>query len=243
MAFEKAFFVMIFLGVIPFFKRVIIFIPASLAKRVRAAITAGMVPLPGSPIPIASVRQFMEFAVNIPAQEPHVGHALSSISASACTSILPDLTAPTPSNTLTRSTFLPLKFPASIGPPLTTTVGRFSLAAAISMPGTILSQFGTMTIASKAWAIAITSTESAINSRLASEYFIPTWFMAMPSQMPIVPNATGVPPAIRIPAFTAETILPSSTCPGMISLAEFAMPTRGLFSSSSVYPIDLNKER
>jgi hypothetical protein len=37
--------------------------------------TAGMVPLPGSPIPMASVRQFMELAVNMPAQEPQVGQA------------------------------------------------------------------------------------------------------------------------------------------------------------------------
>ena len=40
--------------------------------------TAGMVPFPFSPIPRASVRQFILFAVYIPEQEPQVGHAFSS---------------------------------------------------------------------------------------------------------------------------------------------------------------------
>lgn len=69
-------------------------------------------------------------------------------------------------------------------------------AAAISIPGTILSQFGTSTRPSKAWAMAITSTESAISSRLPREYFMPRWFMAMPSHTPMVPNTRGRPPAI-----------------------------------------------
>ena len=194
MAFANAFSVMIFRGVILFFRSIMIFIPACLARRVRAAMTAGIVPFPGRPIPMASVRQFMELAVNMPAQEPHVGHAVSSISASSASPILPDLKAPTASKTLTRSIFFPSWVPASMGPPLTTIVGRFSRAAAISMPGTILSQFVTITMASKAWAMAITSTESAISSRLASEYFIPMWFIAIPSQIPMVPNAIGVPP-------------------------------------------------
>ncbi len=42
----------------------------------------------------------------------------------------------------------------------------------------------------------MTSMLSAISSRLAREYFIPTWFMAMPSQTPMMPNSMGVPPAM-----------------------------------------------
>ena len=53
-------------------------IPACLARRSRADHTAGMVPLPRRPIPMASVRQFMELAVYMPEQEPQVGHALFS---------------------------------------------------------------------------------------------------------------------------------------------------------------------
>jgi hypothetical protein len=38
---------------------------------------ASVVPLPGSARPSASVRQFIELAVNMPEQDPQVGHALS----------------------------------------------------------------------------------------------------------------------------------------------------------------------
>ena len=49
---------------------------------------------------------------------------------------------------VTKSTFSPLKRPASIGPPLTNTVGMFNRMAAISIPGVILSQFDMHTKAS-----------------------------------------------------------------------------------------------
>ena len=44
--------------------------------------------------------------------------------------------------------FSPFICPASIGPPLTNTVGILRRAAAIKSPGTFLSQFGTITRAS-----------------------------------------------------------------------------------------------
>jgi len=47
--------------------------------------------------------------------------------------------------------------PAIIGPPLMISEGMLSRAA-ISIPGTILSQFGTMTTPSRAWALTIIST-------------------------------------------------------------------------------------
>ena len=65
----------------------------------------------------------------------------------------------------------------------------------MSIPGTILSQFGTQIIASKQWARAIDSTLSAISSRLGSENFIPEWAMAIPSQTAMVLNSIGTPPA------------------------------------------------
>ena len=43
--------------------------PASANRRLRSACVATMVPLPGSARPSASVRQFIEFAVNIPEQD------------------------------------------------------------------------------------------------------------------------------------------------------------------------------
>jgi hypothetical protein len=40
---------------------------------------ASVEPLPGSDRPMASVRQFIELAVNMPEQEPQVGQAFCSI--------------------------------------------------------------------------------------------------------------------------------------------------------------------
>ena len=165
-----------------------------------------MVPLPGRPRPSASVRQFMELAVNIPAHEPHPGQAQSSISVNCSSVIFSDFTAPTPSKTVIKSMALLASLPASMGPPLTTSAGISSLSKAISIPGTTLSQLGMATMPSKGWARAIISTESAMSSRLQSEYFMPSWFMAMPSQTPMVLNSMGVPPAIRTPAFTASAM-------------------------------------
>ena len=76
--------------------------------------------------------------------------------------------------------------PARIGPPLTNMVGMFNRTAAISMPGMILSQLGMQTRPSKQWAETIVSTESAINSRLGSENFIPECPMAIPSSTAMV---------------------------------------------------------
>ena len=69
-------------------------------------------------------------------------------------------------------------------------------AAAMSNPGTFLSQFGTMTSASKPCANAMASVESAMRSRVTSEYFMPVWPIAMPSHTAIAGKTIGVPPAI-----------------------------------------------
>ena len=53
-----------------------------------------------------------------------------------------------------------------MGPPGTRMVGIFSRMAAISIPGTILSQPGSMTMASNWWASIMYSMESAMISRL-----------------------------------------------------------------------------
>ena len=63
--------------------------PACLARRRRAERGAGMVPLPGRAMPMASVRQFMELAVYIPEQEPQLGHAFSSYSRTPASSRVP----------------------------------------------------------------------------------------------------------------------------------------------------------
>ncbi len=113
----------------------------------------------------------MLFAVNMPEHEPQPGQAESSKSASSDSANAPAWYFPTASNTELRSMSAPSFLPVSMGPPETTTLGMLSLAAAISMPGTILSQLVTSTSASRQCASAIVSIESAMSSREASAVF------------------------------------------------------------------------
>ena len=107
-AFSNASLVKISLGLKSAFKTSIICIPAFLASLALSENTAGTVPFPGSPIPSASVKQFIVFAVYIPAHDPHVGHAISSTEFNSFLLIFPVLYEPTASNTLLNPIFLPL---------------------------------------------------------------------------------------------------------------------------------------
>ncbi len=106
-ALAKASAVMIAEGLMPFSTSSMTCIPASFASRIRSAQTAGTVPFPGRPIPRTSVRQFIELAVNIPAQEPTPGQAQPSASRSSSIVISPTLALPTYSKTVMRSIFFP----------------------------------------------------------------------------------------------------------------------------------------
>jgi hypothetical protein len=132
----------------------------------RALCVASTVPLPGSDRPSASVRQFIEFAVNMPEHEPQVGHAERSI-CSDCSSLTAGFAAATMASTRSSLCSLPLTWtlPDSIGPPDTNTAGMFSRIAAFSMPGVILSQFEMQTMPSAQCPLIIVSTESAMISR------------------------------------------------------------------------------
>ncbi len=165
-----------------------------------------MVPPPGRASPTASVRQLIEFAVNIPEHEPQVGQAEFSISASLLSLIFPAFSAPTASNTLFRLRPSPSSPQGSdsIAPPVTNMDGKFRRIAAISIPGTTLSQLGINTSPSKQCARTVHSMLSAIISRVHSEYFMPVCPMAMPSHTPMVLNSSGVPPADSTPSFTAR---------------------------------------
>ena len=184
-------------------------------------------------MPRTSVREFIVFAVKRPAHEPQPGQHFASSSHISSSVISPAAYLPAASNAWLTLTSRPWKRPGSIGPPETTTAGMFSRAAAISMPGTTLSQFGISTSASKPEAIVTASMESAMSSRLASEYFMPVWPIAMPSQTPMAGNSMGVPPAAATPSFAASAMSRRPMCPGMISLNELQMPTKGFLRSSS----------
>ena len=86
------------------------------------------------------------------------------------------------------------------------------------MPGTILSQFGMQIMPSKRCALTMVSTQSAISSRLGREYFMPVWPMAMPSQMPMVLNSNGTPPALPMAFLMSSATLLRWTWPGMMSV-------------------------
>src|SRR6201996_9798376 len=88
----------------------------------RAECVASVVPLPGSARPIASVRQFIELAVNMPEQEPQVGQADSSMSSSSASDT--DGLAEAIMGSIRSSlwppalvTAAPSGLPASLGPP------------------------------------------------------------------------------------------------------------------------------
>ncbi len=85
------------------------------------------------------------------------------------------------------------------------------------------------------------SVESAISSLVTSEYFMPTWPMAIPSQTAIAGNMTGMPPASATPSLTACAILSRFMWPGIISLYEQTIPIIGFFISSFVKPSALKR--
>src|SRR5699024_713927 len=122
---------------------------ASKKSSLRRACVANIEPFPGSERPSASVKQFIEFAVNIPEHEPQVGHAADSI-AFTFSSLSESSAAITIASTRSRRRFSPSQttFPDSIGPPETKIVGILRRIDAINMPGVILSQFEIQIIAS-----------------------------------------------------------------------------------------------
>ncbi len=87
--------------------------------------------------------------------------------------MVPAFTWPAPSKRVFRSvvtkSVVPCFKPGSMGPPDTNTVGMFTRSAPRIMPGTILSQFGMQTAASKAWPCTAHSKLSAMASRDTSE--------------------------------------------------------------------------
>ena len=175
-------------------------------------------------------------AVNRPAQLPQPGQADFSTQVSSSLSILPASNLPAASKAVEMLISFPFRRPGSMGPPLQTTAGMFMRRAAISMPGTILSQLGISTMPSKAWPLINASMLSAISSRLTRGYFIPSWPMAMPSQIPMAGTSTGTPPAASTPYFTIFAWSSRWAWPGMISLCALTTAMRGFFKSSSEKP-------
>ena len=133
----------------------------------RSEWVASREPLPGRAKPRASVRLFIELAVNMPEHEPQVGQLEASKASASSSEMSGRALCTIASIRSRRHCFPPISaLPASIGPPLTKMVGMFRRIVAISMPGVTLSQLLMQTRASAQWALHMYSTESAITSRL-----------------------------------------------------------------------------
>ena len=84
----------------------------------------------------------------------------------------------------------------------------------------------------------VSSTESAMTSRLISDAFIPAWPIAMPSVTVIVVNSRGVPRAVATPFLAAWAWRASAMLHGAASFQVVATPTRGWLICSSERPIE-----
>ncbi|KAF1041699.1 MAG: hypothetical protein GAK34_02924 [Delftia tsuruhatensis] len=104
----------------------------------------------------------------------------------------------------------------------------------IMPPGMFLSQPPTTSTPSIHWPPTQVSMQSAITSRLTSEYFMPSVPMDMPSEMVGVPNTCALPPASSMPAMAASASLCRPELHGVIVLWPLATPTMGFLKSSSL---------
>ena len=123
----------------------------------------------------------------------------------------------------------PSACPGRIVPPYRNAAGTFSRAHAISMPGSDLSQPAMATSASNRSACTISSTESAMTSRLTRDAFMPSWPIAMPSETAIVPNSIGTAPACLTPPLAAAASPLRCRLHGVTSFHDEATATCGSF--------------
>ncbi len=98
-------------------------------------------------------------------------------------------------------------------------------------------------MASAQCALTMYSTESAMMSRLGSEYSMPSWPIAMPSSTAMVLNSLATPPAASISRATSWPRSFRWTCPGTNWVNEFTTATMGLEKSSSFMPVARQRER
>ncbi|CAB4644507.1 unannotated protein [freshwater metagenome] len=199
--------------------------------------------MPSKLMPSASAIELMVLAVNMPPHAPSPGHAARSISPSSSWLIVPAAQAPIASNTVVMSMFLPLCTPGNVLPLYTNTLGKLSRAAAISIPGMLLSQPARPMKPSKRSACTTVSTLSVITSRLTKLARIPSWPMLMPSLTVIVPNSSATPPLARTPFFALSAKRRSDALHGVTSFHDEAMPIWGFCQSSSVSPTARNIAR
>ena len=199
--------------------------------------TAGMVPFPGSAMPSASHRQFIEFAVNMPEQLPQVGQAqLLDLQELRVVDRRRPHALPTASKTDDQVDALPARDPrpASIGPPETKIGGNVHARRAHQHPGHDLVAVRDADHAVEA--VRASHRLDAVGDELARGEGVvhASWPMAMPSSTPMVLNSNGTPPAARTASFTTRPNSCRWTWPGMMSTYELQTAMNGLPKSLSV---------
>ena len=229
MAFSNAGLVMICLAVMPLSIRFTTASPLRSAQVSRLLSTDGGAAEPGRLMPIASPIEAMVLAVYIPPQAPSPGQTAFSILSRSSSDMVPALQAPTASKASMIVTgfsvpSVSLTQPGAIEPAYKNTDARSSLAAAINIPGSDLSQPASSTLPSRRSACMTTSTESAITSRDTREKCIPSWPMEIPSDIEMVPNCIGKPPARATPTLAALASRSSERLQGVSSFQLEPMP-------------------
>ncbi len=104
------------------------------------------------------------------------------------------------------------------------------------MPGSDLSQPAIATRASNRSACTISSTESAMTSRLTRDAFMPSCPIAIPSDTAMVPNSIGTAPACLTPSLAALASPFRCRLQGVTSFHDEATATCGSCRSSSLSP-------
>src|ERR1039458_3669435 len=107
-------------------------------------------------------------------------------------------------------------------------------ARAMAAAGIVLSQPTMQTAASNNWPRQTSSIESAITSRLTREAFMPSVPIVSPSEIAMVLNSIGVPPAARIPSFTLAERRRRWKLQGMVSIQVLATAISGFSKGGSV---------
>ena len=103
----------------------------------------------------------------------------------------------------------------------------------MTVPGIVLSQAESAITASKQCASATSSIESAISSRDTRLARIPRVPMVMPSEIAMVLNSIGVPPAALMPSLTFAASARRWKLHGIVSTHVLATPISGFDSASA----------
>src|SRR4051794_11872371 len=113
----------------------------------------------------------------------------------------------------------------------------------MTVPGIVLSQPLSAMTASKRCPRLTSSIESATTSRLTRLVFMPLVPIVMPSEIAIVLNSIGVPPAARMPSLTFAASARRWKLQGIVSIHVEATPMIGLARSSVVKPMPFKYAR